>query len=55
MSEPVARGKRVFSANNALLLLVAVYFAINARWIWLYRQNNMLDIDEAGYLSMAFS
>jgi 4-amino-4-deoxy-L-arabinose transferase-like glycosyltransferase len=55
MSEPVARGKRVFSASNALLLLVAVYFAINARWIWLYRQNNMLDIDEAGYLSMAFS
>jgi 4-amino-4-deoxy-L-arabinose transferase-like glycosyltransferase len=55
MSEPVARGKRVFSANKALLLLVAVYFAINARWIWLYRQNNLLDIDEAGYLSMAFS
>ena len=55
MLEPVARAKSIFSASKALLLLVAVYIVINARWIWLYRQNNLLDIDEAGYLSMAFS
>jgi 4-amino-4-deoxy-L-arabinose transferase-like glycosyltransferase len=55
MPEPAARAKSTFSASKALLLLVAVYVAINARWIWLYRQNNLLDIDEAGYLSMAFS
>jgi 4-amino-4-deoxy-L-arabinose transferase-like glycosyltransferase len=55
MIEPVVRAKRIFSAGQALLLLVAIYFTINARWIWLYRHNNLLDIDEAGYLSMAFS
>lgn len=55
MPEPVARVKSMFSSSKALLLLVAVYVAVNARWIWLYRQNNLLDIDEAGYLGMAFS
>jgi len=55
MVQPVVRARRIFSANQLLLLLATVYFAINARWVWLYRQNNLLDIDEAGYLSMAFS
>jgi len=55
MTDPVARAKRIFSPGKTLLLLVAVYFTVNVRWIWLYRQNNLLDIDEAGYLGMAFS
>jgi len=55
MTELFARAKRIFSPGKTLLLLVAVYFTVNARWIWLYRRNNLLDIDEAGYLSMAFS
>jgi len=55
MFEPMATAKRALSPSKVLWLIVAAYSVINARWIWLYRQGNLLDIDEAGYLSMAFS
>lgn len=34
-------------------ILVAIFVIFNARWIWLYRRNQPLDIDEAGYLCLA--
>ena len=35
----------------ALIALVLLFLAVNARWIWIYRHGLALDIDEAGYLS----
>ena len=37
----------------ALLALLFLFFLINARWVLLYRRGQPLDIDEAGYLSIA--
>ena len=37
-------------------LAIALLFTIvGARWLWLYRRGQALDIDEAGYLSIALS
>lgn len=33
--------------------LALIFVLVNARWIWLYRHAQPLDIDEAGYLSFA--
>jgi 4-amino-4-deoxy-L-arabinose transferase-like glycosyltransferase len=37
----------------ALLAVIVLFLAINARWIWIYRHGLVLDIDEAGYLSLS--
>jgi 4-amino-4-deoxy-L-arabinose transferase-like glycosyltransferase len=37
----------------ALLALLLLFLAVNARWVWLYRHGLALDIDESGYLSYA--
>jgi 4-amino-4-deoxy-L-arabinose transferase-like glycosyltransferase len=36
-----------------LLFVATLFFALNLRWIWLYRHDNLLDIDEAGYFGFA--
>lgn len=41
------------SYGLALLGLVVSFFAIGARWLWLYRRGQPFDIDEAGYLMIA--
>lgn len=46
------------SRNRSRLVVFAIILAfliINSRWIWLYRRGQPLDIDEAGYLSIAFA
>ena len=42
-------------ATIALVGIVAIFVAVNARWVWLYRHGQPLDIDEAGYLTIAMS
>jgi hypothetical protein len=42
-----------FSYGLALLALSLLFFLVNARWTWIYRHGQPLDIDEAGYLSIA--
>jgi Dolichyl-phosphate-mannose-protein mannosyltransferase len=42
-----------FSYGLALLVLAVFFFAISARWIWVYRHGQPLDIDEAGYFAIA--
>ncbi|MCB8883910.1 glycosyltransferase family 39 protein [Acidisoma cellulosilytica] len=37
----------------ALALVVMLFVAVNARWIWLYRHGGVYDIDESGYLTLA--
>jgi cbb3-type cytochrome oxidase subunit 3 len=37
----------------ALLVLTLFFFVVGARWIWIYRQGQPFDIDEAGYLGIA--
>lgn len=39
----------------ALFALVLIFLAVNARWIWTYRNGQPLDIDEAGYLDIALN
>jgi 4-amino-4-deoxy-L-arabinose transferase-like glycosyltransferase len=39
----------------AALGVCLVFAAVGARWIWLYRHGQAVDIDEAGYLSIALS
>jgi 4-amino-4-deoxy-L-arabinose transferase-like glycosyltransferase len=47
-------GERAILPWPALLGgLVVLFLAANARWIWLYRHAQPLDIDEAGYLGIA--
>jgi hypothetical protein len=46
-------GVRLSSYGLALLALLLLFFLINARWIWIYRHGQSLDIDEAGYLTIA--
>ena len=36
-----------------LLIVVLLFIAINARWLWVYRHGLTLDIDEAGYVCFA--
>lgn len=36
-----------------LASLILIFVIVNARWIWLYRHGQPLDIDEAGYLIFA--
>jgi hypothetical protein len=38
-----------------LLGIVFVFLVINARWIWLFRHGQPLDIDEAGYLGVSIA
>jgi 4-amino-4-deoxy-L-arabinose transferase-like glycosyltransferase len=38
-----------------LLFVAMTYFAINVRWVWLYRRGQVLDIDEAGYFFIALN
>jgi 4-amino-4-deoxy-L-arabinose transferase-like glycosyltransferase len=35
------------------LVFILVWYAIGLRWVWLYRHENLFDVDEAGYLSIA--
>jgi 4-amino-4-deoxy-L-arabinose transferase-like glycosyltransferase len=63
----VSSGNRFFESTQRLiqprpavwdviLLFVAMtYFAINVRWVWLYRRGQVLDIDEAGYFAIALN
>jgi 4-amino-4-deoxy-L-arabinose transferase-like glycosyltransferase len=37
-----------------LFLIVAIYGIIDVRWLYIYRYAQPLDIDESGYLSIAF-
>ena len=46
-----SNGRRDVRSGFALCLLVLLFVAINARWIWIYRHGLVLDIDEAGYLN----
>lgn len=45
------RGSGFYMA--ALMVLLGLFVVINARWIWTYRHDLVLDIDEAGYMSYA--
>ena len=36
-----------------LAALTSLFVLIGARWIWLYRRGQLLDIDEAGYFLIA--
>ena len=38
-----------------LWALVAIATIVNIRWIWLYRRDQLLDIDESGYLSISMN
>jgi 4-amino-4-deoxy-L-arabinose transferase-like glycosyltransferase len=49
----VQRSGLRFSYGFALLVLLLLFVLINARWIWVYRHGQPLDIDEAGYLVIA--
>jgi predicted membrane-bound mannosyltransferase len=49
----VQRSGLRFSYGFALLALLLLFVLINARWIWVYRHGQPLDIDEAGYLAIA--
>ncbi|MBW0017786.1 MAG: glycosyltransferase family 39 protein [Mycobacterium sp.] len=39
--------------RTAALVFLVVWCLIDLRWVWLYRRGNLLDIDEAGYLTLA--
>ena len=42
--------------ENIQLLLVSIFiFSLNTYWIYSYRRSGILDIDEAGYLTMAWN
>lgn len=45
-------GSRIRYTLGLLGILLA-FLAINARWIWLFRHGQPLDIDEAGYLGIS--
>jgi 4-amino-4-deoxy-L-arabinose transferase-like glycosyltransferase len=49
----VRREKLTSSYGPALLALVLFFFFVGARWIWVYRRGQPLDVDEAGYLGLA--
>lgn len=49
----IAAAESGSSYRLALLALVVSFFAIGARWLWLYRHGQPFDIDEAGYLMIA--
>lgn len=38
-----------------LFALSSIFFMVGARWIWVYRHGQLLDIDEAGYLGIALN
>src|SRR6266481_2111456 len=38
-----------------LLFVAMTYFAVNVRWVWLYRRGQVVDIDEAGYFAIALN
>jgi hypothetical protein len=44
---------RVSPCGWVVAALAAFFFAVGARWIWLYRHGQPFDIDEAGYLCIA--
>ncbi|OYY04593.1 MAG: hypothetical protein B7Y73_03810 [Acidocella sp. 35-58-6] len=46
------RGNRI-SYTLGLLGILLVFLVINARWIWVFRHGQPLDIDEAGYLGIS--
>ena len=35
------------------LVIIALFLVVNARWIWLYRRGQLVDVDEAAYFSTA--
>lgn len=45
--------RRSLIVHAAPWLLIAAFIAVNARWLWLYRHGQPVDIDEAGYLSVS--
>ena len=53
MSAGTARPAAGLKPIYLLAALVAAFVLVDARWIWLYRRAQPLDIDEAGYLSIA--
>lgn len=46
---------RGVAAVFVVLSIAVIFILLNARWIWLHRHGGVLDIDEAGYLSIAIS
>lgn len=42
-----------FWSNLAVIAVVVAFALVNARWIWLFRHAQPLDVDESGYLSIA--
>lgn len=55
MPNPTITIRNFLASKAAIALLVAFYFAFNAIWLWQHRSSQILDIDEAGYLSIAIS
>lgn len=51
--EQTCRANRKF--YYLLIIVVALFAAIGIRWIWLFRYQQPLDIDESGYLAFAFA
>jgi len=51
----LALGRRFSSCFLAACCVTLLFFVIGLRWIWLFRYGQPLDIDEAGYLSIAFN
>jgi hypothetical protein len=49
------RGGKYAYPQLFLFLLVVAFVGINARWLWAFRRGQPLDIDEAGYLSIALA
>jgi 4-amino-4-deoxy-L-arabinose transferase-like glycosyltransferase len=50
------RAHRINSLHGKALFAVAsIFLIVGARWIWVYRHGQLLDIDEAGYLGFALN
>ena len=50
--------KHNFHLRSEILCLIAIaviFIVINSRWLWVFRHGQLLDVDEAGYLSSAIT
>ncbi|HEV2781502.1 MAG TPA: glycosyltransferase family 39 protein [Actinophytocola sp.] len=55
MAVAIRSVRRIRTNTWMLLLASVVWLAVNVRWVAIYRQHGIVDVDEASYLSLALN